>query len=1113
MYPKLKLVTYYNGNAKENFLKLSTTPYEFKVFYCTDPVTEVEIPVTNPNLVVRFFSDVSSYSVVSSKRYITTLGIGTFSIECSYKTDDDDLEIQNDIVIYSPGAYPRLQIEFYKTNIQQTSFMDIANSPYEMRIKLLFTDTESTYISTTDPNLQINVFDRNTFYKVESGVFQLYLLDKGTCQIGAYYTYLGQTISVKQEILVYDTFLKDNFASSGLTTFDLVIYSKNKKYQILLKTLFELFDILYAYQYDINSINDMRMIKNKFLDVVGRSFGFEKRVIYDGTKWEYAYERMYRELLVNLIDLIKARGTKLAYELFFGALGYDIQLLEYWFDKNGNLIEIDPEDFENSTFYAYKTDGNPLSDIQTEEIDPRKDVDASNLYNYCNKSIYVRPVITLKPSLVAHPANESTVYEKILILKYLEWLKPNHIEYLQTIFKISLTGTGEELITFVGGVEHEILEDDPGGLDVADYVTLCGCYIDEDGNFTPLIKLPEIANNIRNVCFETASSTSVFEVPVTHAPTSVDGVWLPSPLWLGIVPIDSNLWTGIAYGNNTFVATSIDGATRSMHSKDGLIWTGVVTPDNSDRIRTVFCDGVFISIALGTVTYTIIRSEDDGATWDGVAIAPALAGLGWSGLASGNGIVIACSSSGEMMRSTDLGITWQSLNTGLAYLWTTIEFGDGVWIAISSDGKIGRSINNGDTWTIMDIPELGTYYGATFGDGVFMACSIDGATHRFIRSDDLGLTWTTITAPELNAWTSIKYGNGMFWAVSLDGINRSCVSYDRGLSFTSVLAPIIPFMSLCFGNGSFVALTNTGGQGAIIDKGQNYFCGFAVGNDLSGGYDWSSSPETFSITIEDAAPTVITLSANCATYAAVINHIMEQLKAENIFGVSIGVMNDGSSLIYISRNIESAIPEAKFQLTAGVPNNALTTLGWDELEHANGIIGGDVVLLGTALPAAVTPVIVCYDLEQFPYWTPPIGDPLNLENDYFGVWAGHSFNRLYDTFFGRNRSLIIEHLPVCFDEVIVGDVIELQEFLETPIVYDSIYEYDESTPESIGIKYDRGILLSEDDLSVIDFKLFGMRYTNYINTHSASQTLTYLADLYGITEELCQIMINEYLAS
>jgi len=462
MFPQLKLVTYYNSVAQENFLNLQNIKYEIKIFYCASESSETEIPITDSNLKIKLYGDSAVYKEEDGKRYLYTVGVGSLSIVYQYPYGDVVIENTSAFRVYVPGYYPRLKMTYWwwkdgSTCLQQLKYLDNANQKYELRIELVFSEDESVIIPLNDTSLHIEIFDRNIFYQEESGKRFIYPVQKGTCIIGAYYTYAGQIISLKEEVLVYETFFKNHFAIHGFSAYDYSIYHSNPQFKIVFDTLLEFIDILYAYYEDIDTVNNPAEIKNKFLTIIGASLGFEKKSLYNDTKWEFAYSKLYRELLSNLIDLIGLRGTKTAYELFFGALGYDIDLLEYWFDQEGNLIEINYEDFENSTFYAYTESGIPLEDFQTAHVDPRKDVKADNPYNYCNKSPYIRVIMTLKSGLY-HPGNESMATERILIRQYLEWLRPNHLKYLQEIYRINVTQVGElvgeHLINLLDGTDY-----------------------------------------------------------------------------------------------------------------------------------------------------------------------------------------------------------------------------------------------------------------------------------------------------------------------------------------------------------------------------------------------------------------------------------------------------------------------------------------------------------------------------------------------------------------------------------------------------------------------------------------------------------------------------------
>ena len=172
----------------------------------------------------------------------------------------------------------------------------------------------------------------------------------------------------------------------------------------------------------------------KFLNNIGQNLGFDRFDVYNqDTEFEFVSNFLYRELLKNLINLLNISGTRRSYELFFSALGYDIQLLEYWWDSDGNLVEKnyldDGRQFPGntrSTFRKYTSDGVYLNQISK---DPVRFNTPQNNYNIAQKSNFVQPIISKKPGF----AGSYTLENRQLIRFYLNFLKPIHIKYFSEI--------------------------------------------------------------------------------------------------------------------------------------------------------------------------------------------------------------------------------------------------------------------------------------------------------------------------------------------------------------------------------------------------------------------------------------------------------------------------------------------------------------------------------------------------------------------------------------------------------------------------------------------------------------------------------------------------------
>lgn len=302
-------------------------------------------------------------------------------------------------------------------------------------------DSDLTIVS-MDANISLDISENKIYFnKTGSGIVKVYLQEN------------PEYLTDQVEFVVYETFFKDNYTKHLLSDFESQAVEKNTMLKAIMDTCMEYIDILSAFNSDTKLMNDPMRIKTKYLYELGKSMGFEN---FDNdvinTPLELQANNMYRELLTNLYDLLRKRGTKTAYKLFFGALGYDIDIDEFWWDNEGNLIEIHPEDFvitetnpfgsELSTFYAYDTTGNQIDTPAIPRPDPRNFSDPNNAYNRNNKSNYIRPVLSVRNELgdgivVENPISFSPK-KRAIIRKFLQYLKPIHIQYLQELIKIDL---------------------------------------------------------------------------------------------------------------------------------------------------------------------------------------------------------------------------------------------------------------------------------------------------------------------------------------------------------------------------------------------------------------------------------------------------------------------------------------------------------------------------------------------------------------------------------------------------------------------------------------------------------------------------------------------------
>lgn len=349
--------------------------------------------------------------------------------------------------------YPKIEIVIsYDENVQL--YVDKLLGTHNVAVYHYEDETDDgTLIAWNNENLTLVSLDNNcTILKTDD--YYLVPKQEGSTTLSAYFLHEGVTLLAKKETVVYGNFFRENYLSL-FSNYDRDNILSNTYVRIMFDTCMEFFDILWAYQKDLLFVRDPINIKFKFLNVLGNSLGLGSLQQWGNiTKDEVINIRLYRELLNNLLDLLKIRGTKLAYELFFGALGYDIKLLEYWFDENGDLIEINPVDDSLSTFYAINTDGMPLEEAPIPHNDPRKNLSPNNFYNFCNKSPYVKPIFSFKSNfegLISYSNDQ-----RVILKEYLEWLRPNHIIFLDEVIGVLLPQTGSDILPYLMETENAV---------------------------------------------------------------------------------------------------------------------------------------------------------------------------------------------------------------------------------------------------------------------------------------------------------------------------------------------------------------------------------------------------------------------------------------------------------------------------------------------------------------------------------------------------------------------------------------------------------------------------------------------------------------------------------
>lgn len=289
---------------------------------------------------------------------------------------------------------------------------------------------------TGDSDAQIFSLDEDfCFLKAKTvDKYTFYFKKEGSAIIKAIYKDpTGKKFFASKQFLGHGTFFKDNYLKYFFSSFDSDKISSNAFVKAILDTLMEMLDILYAHNEDLKVIGNFKEGKIKFIELLSQNVGLEK-IDYTDTNTEYdqSSNEIWKELVSNILDLLSIRGTRLAYELFFGALGYNIDIQEFWYDEDGNLIEINSYDDSASTFFAYREDGSLIDSPPIPRPDPRRfrNSTTSNFINSKSNLIRVNISESKNESFAIAPSNFSQEKKRI-ISQYLEFLRPVHIQYIK----------------------------------------------------------------------------------------------------------------------------------------------------------------------------------------------------------------------------------------------------------------------------------------------------------------------------------------------------------------------------------------------------------------------------------------------------------------------------------------------------------------------------------------------------------------------------------------------------------------------------------------------------------------------------------------------------------
>lgn len=217
--------------------------------------------------------------------------------------------------------------------------------------------------------------------------------------------------------------------------------------------------------------------------------------------------------------------------------------------------------------------------------------------------------------------------------------------------------------------------------------------------------------------------------------TTGTGVWtelnpkVPRVTYIGLHFVNKD--TGWACGQSGAVIKTLDG---------GSNWTISETTVNNLLLKTHSYDGQIVLVT--GYDGIILRSSDAGETFEQVS-----SGVGngydlWGVQMLNETLGWVCGLNQTLLKTTDAGLSWQLVNTGLNQHYWSLDFiNEQYGMVACSGGKILKTTNGGSSWLQIQAGDTRALYTIDVIDSLHIAAA--GADGKNVYSSNGGTTWVS----------------------------------------------------------------------------------------------------------------------------------------------------------------------------------------------------------------------------------------------------------------------------------------------------------------------------------------------------------------------------------
>jgi hypothetical protein len=266
--------------------------------------------------------------------------LSRYEIELTMEIFKNDEDFQS--VVVNSGTIPLVWNESMQQN-------NLSNEQYRSLSETLLNEKSHISDYTVD---ELNAEDPPFLRNEISLIYNVSYIEKAV-YYQTMYTFKYSTIK---------TFFRSNY-DRFLPEYEYLNIISSEKKRIYLEAFMKELDRFANIIDEIYNVQDVDKTPEEYLNYLGQLVGYERE------DYNLLANAPFRELIKNIVEIYRIKGTNYSYELFFNFIGFDVTIKEYWFDKRfaDDGILANPETGYSDKKYAqfYFTSKKPTDQIPT----------------------------------------------------------------------------------------------------------------------------------------------------------------------------------------------------------------------------------------------------------------------------------------------------------------------------------------------------------------------------------------------------------------------------------------------------------------------------------------------------------------------------------------------------------------------------------------------------------------------------------------------------------------------------------------------------------------------------------------------------------------------------